>query len=88
MKNSSQTKHCISKIRGKNSRKQKKMEHYRNAFPASTVHSANTIHPAATVHLLFDASDFCYNFLFLSILSLIIPSDLGFFVISPCSEHI
>ena len=40
----------------------KKMEHYKNAFPVSTVHLASTVHPPATVHLLFDASDFCYKF--------------------------
>ena len=43
---------------------------------------------AATVHLFFTLSCFCYNFLFLPILSLLIPYDLGFFVIFPCSEHI
>ena len=43
------------------------------------MHPADTIHPVATVHLLFDASDFCYSFLFLSILSLKIDFGFGFF---------
>ena len=43
------------------------------------MHHVDTIHPAATVHLLVDALDFCYNFLFLPILSLLIPYDFGFF---------
>ena len=39
--------HCRSKTRGKNSRKHKKMEHYRNAFPASTVHPTSIVHPTS-----------------------------------------
>ena len=56
-------------------------------IPTRIVHAADTIHPAATVHLLFDASDFCYNFLFLPILSLVIAFSFGFFGNFPCSEH-
>ena len=53
------------------------------------MHHADTIHPIVTVYLLVDALDFCYNFLFLPILSLLILYDFGFsFVISPCSKHI
>ena len=35
--------------------------------------------PSYCSFLLFDASDFCYNFLFLPILSLLIPCDFGCF---------
>ena len=52
-----------------------------------TIHAADTIHPTATVHLLFDASYFCYNFLFLPILSLVIAFGFDFFGNFPCSEH-
>ena len=47
MKNLSQTHRCKSNLRRKEEQKVKKMEHYRNAFPASTVHPAGTMHPTA-----------------------------------------
>ena len=61
MKNSSPTQHCRSKTREKNSRKQKKMEHYRNAFPTSTVHPASIVPPAACSPA-FHASVFLLHF--------------------------
>ena len=80
MKNSSQTQRCRSKIRGKNSRKQKKLEHYMNAFPASTVHPVSTIH-ASSVLLHFTHCCFFYNFWFLPILTLVIAFVLVFFFV-------
>ena len=72
--------------------KEKRAENAENLelqeIPVRTVHLPATVHPIAIVHLLLTLSCFCYNFLFLPILSLLIPFDLGFFVIFPCSKHI
>ena len=83
MKNSSQTQHCRSKIRGKNSIKQKKLEHYRNAFPASTVHPASTV-LAAPILLHFTLLSFLLQFLVFSHFILVIAFSFSvfFFVIS------
>ena len=40
-----------------------------------------TVHPAAIVHLLFDVMPCLLKFSFLPILSLLIPSDFGFFFV-------
>ena len=57
------------------------MEHCRSVFASATVHPASTV-PAALVLLHFTHGCFCYNFWFLSILTLVIALVLVFFVIS------
>ena len=65
--------------RRKEEQKVKKREHYRNAFPASTVHPASTMHPTACSPA-FHAIGFLLQFLFLPILTLVIALVSVFFL--------
>ena len=67
-------------IRDKKERRAENAENLEpQEIPMRTVHAHGTVHHFATVHLFFTLSDFCYIFLFLPILSLLIPYDLGCF---------
>ena len=58
---------------------QQKFRTFEKLLLLATVHIPATIHPSSTVHLLLTLWCFCYIFGFLPILSLLIPSDFGFF---------
>ena len=48
-------------------------------IPTHTVHAHGNVHHFSTVHLFLTLLDFCYIFLFLPILSLLKPYELGCF---------
>ena len=71
----------------KDSRKQKKMEHYRNAFPTSTVHPASHC-SSCCPFLLFTLCPVCICFWFFFQFTPVIAFRFWFFCNFPYTEHL